>query len=318
MKNFLFEYQVVTAEILEERIVDEKKGDKEIDIKVLWQRAGVINNNSRLYSKELLEREIKATQKLIDSGQTVHGLASHPADGVTGTSDQVTHHWRKLWMESDGTCKGILTVLPTTKGKDIQILVSGGRKLGLSSRGLGKTTEKVEEKSGRKYLQVNDDYQMLSPGDWALSPAVSGAGNIQEELRLFEQRLNSETGTLSIEEAESNHLVANAFTKNTEPEVEMSESDFLFQLKKAWDLALAEHRFFGTFEEYRLEFEDRVRAELGLPLNEELTELEKKLKDNTKLNALFKEAKLAGERRDFVTWSKTTGKHLYFRDGSEG
>jgi len=181
----------VELEILEERVVDEKKDDRELDIKALWQHAGVININNRRYRKELLEREIGKTMNLIQTGESVWGLGFHPGDGL-GKPQDISHVWTRVWMNPDGICKGTLTVLPTTLGKEIQVIMKSGRRIGLSSRGFGTTTEKEEMIDGKKtkFLDVNDDYDMKTPGDFVIAPSVLGAGNITEETYKLESKLN--------------------------------------------------------------------------------------------------------------------------------
>lgn len=188
MKKNLLEYAIGSLEVVEER--KDSKGEKELDVKVMFQQADIINGNGRRYKKGLLEREIKKIQTQIDRGTTVWGHAFHPSDGV-GRPQDISHKWKKIWMEDDGTCFGKITVLPTEAGKNVGILIKKG-KLGISSRGFGTTTEKEEVIDGKrvKFLDVNNDYQMKTPGDFVVSPSVAGAGNVNEELLLLESKLN--------------------------------------------------------------------------------------------------------------------------------
>ncbi len=188
--NILFE----DFEILEERVVDEKLGTKELDVNVKWGQAfPYITNNDRAYRPELLEREIKKINERIAKGDTVWGASYHPADGLGKTGD-VSHMWKKVWMEKDGTCKGKLTIVPTTEGKNVQVLVKAG-KLGISSRGFGTVTEKETKVDGRtvKYNDVDDNFKLVNPGDFVISPSVEGAGNIAEEINQLESELNKDS-----------------------------------------------------------------------------------------------------------------------------
>lgn len=185
------EYVLEDIEVLDERIIDEKSGDKEVDVKAKFQHAGIVNINTRRYRRELLEREIAKTMKLIEANEPVYGLGYHPADGLGKPSD-ISHTWTKVWMNPDGVCEGELTILPTPLGKTIQTVIKGGRKLGISSRGFGTVTEKKEVINGEKvtFLDVNDDYDMKTPGDFVIAPAVPGAGNITKEMVILESKLN--------------------------------------------------------------------------------------------------------------------------------
>lgn len=137
-----------------------------------------------------MEREIKKIQDQIDSGTTIWGNSFHPQDGL-GKAQDISHKWKKVWLENDGTAKGILTIVPTEAGKNVSVLIKAG-KLGISSRGFGSTTEKEKIIDGQKvkYLEIGDDYQMKTPGDFVVAPSVIGAGNLTEEISELEVRLN--------------------------------------------------------------------------------------------------------------------------------
>lgn len=94
-------------------------------------------------------------------------------------------------MEADGVCTGVLTLVPTPVGKTMQTLVRHG-KMGISSRGFGTTTERKGLVDGKRvnYLEVNDDFEMVTPGDFVVAPSVAGAGNIVEEIQNLESQLN--------------------------------------------------------------------------------------------------------------------------------
>lgn len=187
----ILEYMPVDVEIIQERVIDEAKGDRELDVKVKWQHAGIINNNRRRYREELLQREIGIISKTIkENKQTVWGGEFHPEDGI-GKARNISHMWTKVWMSPSGVCEGNLTILSNPAGRNIQTLVKAGR-LGLSSRGFGTFTEKEEKIDGKleKFLDINDDYKMTTPGDWVVAPSVQGAGNLTEEIHQLESKLN--------------------------------------------------------------------------------------------------------------------------------
>lgn len=184
MKNF-FEHQAVNARIIAERTTD--KG-KELDIEVKFQQADEINANKRLYSRALLNRELKKISQKIERGASIWAHSFHPSDGV-GRPQDIAGRWNKVWMENDGSCYGQMTILPTTAGQTMRVLVQAGR-IGISSRGFGKTTEREEK--GKKYLEVTD-YQMVSPGDFVVAPSVQGAyASVNEELNELARKLDEE------------------------------------------------------------------------------------------------------------------------------
>jgi len=238
-------------------------------ITVIWQRADTINSNGRLYPRNVLEREVERINQKISSGETVYGQAFHPEDSYSfGRADKLTHEWKKVWMEPDGTCKGVISLLDTDVGKDIQAILHNGRKLGISSRGIGSTIER--EINGRKIKEVQPDFKLLSPGDWVVAPSVQGAGNIQESLVLMEEKMNENNEDREPENAE-------LFT----------EEELIEVLKSQYEKEIRKNSFFGSWEEWRAKFENKIRRELGFPLN-------KKLAKREQLYLLYQEAKSAG------------------------
>jgi hypothetical protein len=191
-KRKLLELESVDSEVLEERITDEEKNEKELDVRVKFGHADRINANRRLYPRAVLQREIDKVNERIRNGRTVWGMAFHPSDRESfGKTTDVTHQWKRVWMEKDGSAMGELTLLPTEPGKSLQVLVKRGR-LGISSRGFGNTVEKTKTVNGKevKYFEVADDYRMETPGDWVMAPSVKDAGNVREQLVLLESQLN--------------------------------------------------------------------------------------------------------------------------------
>jgi len=170
----LLEIDSVRCKILEDKI-DEKTGLSTITAEVKWQAADLINANKRLYSRAILEREIARLSPKVAEGE-IFGAAFHPEKAAE--IPDVSHVWRSIAMESTGECTGIVEVLPTSRGKDVQIVMRAG-KIGLSSRGSGtfSTKErKLDDGSIEKYDEINEDYHLASPGDFVLTPSVSGAG----------------------------------------------------------------------------------------------------------------------------------------------
>lgn len=187
MKKKFLEYQLTEFQLLEKRETSE---GTEQDVKVKWQHADKVNKNERLYRKGLLKREIDKTNAKMAKGETVWGHAFHPKDGI-GRPQDISHKWKSISMEADGVCTGVLTLVPTPVGKTMQTLVRHG-KMGISSRGFGTTTERKGLVDGKRvnYLEVNDDFEMVTPGDFVVAPSVAGAGNIVEEIQNLESQLN--------------------------------------------------------------------------------------------------------------------------------
>ena len=97
----------------------------------ICQRANTLNGNGRVYNEQILRREVKNYQKLIDENRAL-GELDHPDSSVV-TLEKVSHKVTKLWMEGDDVY-GKLQVLPTPAGNILRSLVESGVQVGISSR----------------------------------------------------------------------------------------------------------------------------------------------------------------------------------------
>jgi len=170
------EYLTTDVTIIEETVIDEKTGDKVMVVEAKWQQADIVNINKRKYPKALLQREIDRLAPRVLEG-SVYGASYHPRGGDAEVDD-VSHIWVKSWMEKDGTCVGHAKILPTARGKNAQVLIKHGGRIGVSSRGHGTVTSKTETIKGENisFDEVNDDFRLKSFGDFVLTPSVPGAG----------------------------------------------------------------------------------------------------------------------------------------------
>jgi len=135
------------------------------------QAADRQNGNGRVYSRPILEREIKKYNKVITEGRAV-GELDHPDDSVVNLRN-VSHKFTACWWDGDSV-KGKLQVLNTPAGQTLRALVEGGVKIGISSRGMGS----VRESQGQTL--VEDDFQLIC-FDIVQEPSTSGAFLFQEE-----------------------------------------------------------------------------------------------------------------------------------------
>lgn len=239
MKKKFLEYQLTEFELLEKRETSE---GTEQDVKVKWQHADKVNKNERLYRKGLLQREIEKTNSKMATGETIWGHAFHPKDGI-GRPQDISHKWKSISMATDGVCTGVLTLVPTPVGKTMQTLVRHG-KMGISSRGFGTTTERRGVVDGKKvhYLEVNDDFEMITPGDFVVAPSVAGAGNIVEEIQNLESQLNKT-------DDDSRKKIDEEKVKKTK--IKIDEKNIMAALKVCYDSEVEEYGLEQTFEEYK-------------------------------------------------------------------
>ena len=136
----------------------------------ICQRANTLNGNGRMYNEQILRREVKNYQKLIDENRAL-GELDHPDSSVV-TLEKVSHKVTKLWMEGDDVY-GKLQVLPTPSGNILRSLVESGVQVGISSRGLGS----VREQNGQTI--VEDDFQLIC-FDMVSEPSTPGAFMMRE------------------------------------------------------------------------------------------------------------------------------------------
>lgn len=161
-------------ELLEFLSAPEVKERQEKDFTILrfpFLEADKPTANRRTYPKAVLAKAIRELQTQLAKG-AVFGSSAHRSHLEL---DDVSHIIQKLEMEGNLAIAEV-KVLPTSKGKNLQVILRHGR-LGVSARGAG--TVKAE---GDREV-VLDDYQILGV-DFCTSPAsgmLAGKENIMEE-----------------------------------------------------------------------------------------------------------------------------------------
>jgi len=164
--------------ILEE---DKSKDGDTIRIQVPFVKMGMKTSNGRIYSAELMKREVAKVQSSVESGGFL-GVSDHPKSGV-GSVENVSHIVEKLTLDEKSSIgMAILKILPTTKGKTIQTIIRENGRLGISMRGFGNCDEKGV---------VLSDYSFQGL-DVCLNPSVKSAmfdkSNILESMDFQETK----------------------------------------------------------------------------------------------------------------------------------
>ena len=134
-------------------------------VKGILQKASEQNQNGRVYSRNLLEREATKYNELIDDRRAL-GELDHPESSVVNLQN-VSHNVTKMWWE-DNNLVGEVEVLSTPSGNILKELFKSGITLGISSRGMG-TTREHEGKT-----LVNDDFELVA-FDFVSNPSTRGA-----------------------------------------------------------------------------------------------------------------------------------------------
>jgi len=172
----IFEYDA-TTEVLPPIVTEDAHGnrveipaEKKIILKGILQKADTLNQNGRIYTKVVLEREVRNYQKFIIERRSL-GECDHPDDSVINLKN-VSHLITEATFENN-VVYGKVELLNTPSGKILQTLVESRIKLGISSRGVGST-----KKQGDYYV-VQDDFQLIT-FDVVSEPSTSGAFLIPE------------------------------------------------------------------------------------------------------------------------------------------
>lgn len=148
------------------QILSENKANKTMKIRGIFQRADEVNNNGRIYPKNLLEGQIKKLLPLIKE-RRLCGELDHPQNDIVRLSN-ASHLITKLYLKGNEVL-GEAEILSTPAGMVAQALISGGVKVGISSRGMGTVSE---DSSGRRI--VNEDFNLIT-FDLVADPSTRGA-----------------------------------------------------------------------------------------------------------------------------------------------
>ena len=151
-----------------------------IIMKGVLQKSNTLNQNGRVYPREILEREIRNYQKFIRENRAL-GECDHPDSSVVELKN-ASHIVREAHMDGD-TVYGTVELLDTPSGKILQSLVESGVTLGISSRGVGSTRSEGDNQI------VQDDFQLIC-WDFVSEPSTPGAFMMKEGKQISRKDLN--------------------------------------------------------------------------------------------------------------------------------
>lgn len=135
------------------------------------QRADVLNQNGRIYPRNILEPQIENYKQLVKERRAVGELdhADEPVVNLKNASHVITD----IWMEPDGCVKGKVEILETPMGQILASLIKANIKVGISSRALGSVQEEHEGNV------VQDDLFFIC-WDFVSEPSTPGAWMMKE------------------------------------------------------------------------------------------------------------------------------------------
>lgn len=148
-------------------ITEEKNGVKSLYITGPFLVGEQKNKNGRVYSKNILEREVRRYNEEYVTKNRAFGELGHP-DSPSINLDRVSHLIVNLKQEG-ATFIGKAKILETPMGKIAKNLLDGGATLGVSSRGMGS----LKEVAGVNMVQ--DDYYLATAADIVADPSAPGA-----------------------------------------------------------------------------------------------------------------------------------------------
>jgi len=162
-------------------------------VTVVLQKYGVKNLNGRIYTKEILEREARNYQELIDQNIAL-GELNHP-DTPELDGDRLSHKITKIWWDrktlmgemeiimSPGFVKsGIISCV----GDKVANYIRKGIMIGVSSRGIGT----LKQINGENIVQ--DDFELIcwdivvtpsTPGSWMFTNKEAATPFIESEVK---------------------------------------------------------------------------------------------------------------------------------------
>ena len=162
-KSLLIEYALFTPK----SVLTEGRGDRNLMVEGVIQRADSKNQNGRVYPKDILQREVeKYVQGPISENRAL-GELDHPESMVINLKN-VSHNIKKLWWNGDDLM-GKIEVLPTPSGNILKELFINKITVGISSRGMGSV-----QSLGEGTVEVQDDFELLC-WDFVSTPSTQGA-----------------------------------------------------------------------------------------------------------------------------------------------
>ena len=160
--------KLITEQIDAVEFLIEESGSKKTHfIEGVFLQADIKHRNNRVYSMDVLEKEVGRYAESYISKDRALGELGHP-EGPTVNLDRVSHKIISLQKEGHNFI-GKAKILDTPMGKIAKNLIDEGVKLGVSSRGIGSITEK----NGASY--VRDDFMLATAADIVADPSAPDA-----------------------------------------------------------------------------------------------------------------------------------------------
>lgn len=137
------------------------------EVEGVMQRAKAQNQNGRVYSKSILERETnKYLDEFVKRGNAF-GELDHPESPVVSLKN-ASHIVKDLWWKGDDLM-GRVELLNTPAGNIVKEIIKAGHTIGISSRGTGSV-----QQTNEGTLEVQPDFELVC-WDFVSNPSTHGA-----------------------------------------------------------------------------------------------------------------------------------------------
>lgn len=146
---------------------ESKENPNIFEMEGIMQTAGRKNQNGRVYSRPILEREVQRFIKEFVENGNAYGELDHPDSPIVALKN-ASHIIKKLWWEGDNLL-GRIELLDTPAGNIVKAIVKRGFTIGISSRGTGSV-----EQANEGTLMVQNDFSLVT-WDFVSNPSTVSA-----------------------------------------------------------------------------------------------------------------------------------------------
>lgn len=119
------------------------------------QRAGIKNQNGRIYPRPILERECKKYKEMFIAKGNSLGELDHPESSVVELKN-ASHRILDIWWDGDDLCGKMEVLYKVPAGGIVKGLLEHGVTIGISSRGLG-SVKTIDENT----VEVEEDFDLV-------------------------------------------------------------------------------------------------------------------------------------------------------------
>ena len=137
------------------------------EVEGVMQRATAENQNGRVYSKDLLEREAKKYMEEFVKRGNAFGELDHPETPVVSLKN-ASHIVKDLYWKGNDLM-GKVELLNTPAGHIVKEIIKAGHTIGISSRGTGSV-----QQTNEGTLEVQPDFELVC-WDFVSNPSTHGA-----------------------------------------------------------------------------------------------------------------------------------------------